>query len=475
MTFFGNLEARARAIGSLLCVGLDPHPADLPVPSAEAAFAFCTRLVDETADFAAAFKPNAAFFEVYGAAGWDALDRLIRHIRALPGGPIPVLLDAKRGDISSTAQAYAQAVFESLGADAVTLNPYLGADSVMPFLADPERGVFLLCKTSNPGAADLQDLAVWDSTGATSTLYERVARLAQGLNGNDNVGLVVGATQLEALARTRTAAPDLWFLTPGVGAQGGDLDAALQAGLRADGLGMLVPVSRGISRADSPRAAAKTLRDQISSRREAASAATPLLSPRAAVLADALLDLGCVQFGRFILKSGIESPFYIDLRRLVADPRVLALVADSFEPVLANLDYDILAALPYAALPIGTAISLRVGRSMIYPRKEVKAYGTKAVIEGLYQNGDCAVVLDDLITTGGSKFEGIDKLTDSGLVVRDVVVLIDRSTGSAAAELSARGVRLHAVFKLHDLLDYWVQTGRVPQEKVREARAFLKS
>jgi uridine monophosphate synthetase len=477
MTYFEQLENRSREIGSLLCVGLDPHPADLPEKTADAALEFCVRIVDETAPYAAAYKPNAAFFEVYGGAGWEALNQLVHHIRNLPGSPIPVLLDAKRGDISSTAAAYAEAVFGTLGVDSVTLNPYLGADSVIPFLSDPDRGVFLLCKTSNPGAADLQDLIAGDHAGEALTLYERVAFLAKRLNNNDNVGLVVGATQLEALARVRAAAPNLWFLAPGVGAQGGDLDAALKAGLRKDGMGMLIPVSRGIARADNPGQAAKDLRDRIAERSAAVSASrsdSDGLTGRAALLADTLLDLGCVRFGEFTLKSGIKSPFYIDLRRLVADPRALALVAEAFEPVLAQLKYDSLAALPYAALPIGTAISLRVGHPMIYPRKEVKAYGTTAVIEGLYNNGDVTVVIDDLITTGGSKFEGIDKLTDSGLLVHDVVVLIDRSTGSAAAELAAREVQLHAVFRLDELLAHWGRSGKVDLEHIKKAQEFLR-
>lgn len=479
-SFFSLLESRAEHAGTLLCVGLDPHPADLPQQSAAAALEFCRRLVDETAEYAAAFKPNAAFFELYGAEGWAALQQLIEHIREISptdGPRIPVLLDAKRGDIASTAAAYARAIFDGLGADSVTLNPYLGADSVTPFLETDEKGVFLLCKTSNPGAADLQDLQVQGGTGNPAPLYIRVAQLAQRLNTAGNAGLVVGATQLDALARVRETAPDLWFLAPGVGAQGGDLDAALQAGLRADGMGMLVPVSRGIARADSPRRAAADLRDAIEEVRRkmaaAAPAARPVMKAEKRRLADALLDLGCVRFGRFTLKSGIESPFYIDLRRLVADPAVLAMVAEAFAPVLAPLTFDRIAALPYAALPIGTAVSLHTGQPMIYPRKETKEYGTKAAIEGLFAQGDRAVVIDDLITTGGSKFEGIDKLTDAGLRVEDVVVLIDRSTGDAAAELANRGVRLHAVFNLAELLDYWERSGRVAPAEVKEVRGFL--
>ena len=177
----------------------------------------------------------------------------LRDVIAAVPDEVPVLLDAKRGDIASTAEAYARAAFETLGADAITLSPYLGRDSLEPFLADPARGVFLLCKTSNPGAGDLQDLPLADRIPA-QRLFERVAELARGWNVNDNLGLVVGATHPEALAAVRKVAPDLWILAPGVGAQGGDLEAALNAGLRADGLGLLVPVSRQISRVADPQA-----------------------------------------------------------------------------------------------------------------------------------------------------------------------------------------------------------------------------
>jgi uridine monophosphate synthetase len=193
------------------------------------------------------------------------------------------VLDAKRGDIASTADAYARATFQTLGAHCLTLNPYLGKDSIDPFLSHPEKGVFLLCKTSNPGAGDLQDLLVMEDEGqkteatpsdlqppasvlhppSSVPLYIHVARLAQQWNTRNNIGLVVGATQPEALTRVRAAAPGLWFLAPGVGAQGGDLETALKAGLRKDGLGMLIPISRGISRAENPGRAAAELRDAM--------------------------------------------------------------------------------------------------------------------------------------------------------------------------------------------------------------------
>jgi uridine monophosphate synthetase len=265
-SFFTLLEKRVADCSSLLCIGLDPHVSDLAAPSADAALAFCLNLVKRTAPYAAAFKPNAAFFEQFGAPGWAALEQVIDAVRdesRRQGSLIPVILDAKRGDIASTAAAYAKSAFTALGAHAITLSPYLGKDSIDPFLANREKGVFLLCKTSNPGASDLQDLEVSRDGQAGAPLYLAVASLAQSWNTENNIGLVVGATQPEALARVRAVAPDLWFLAPGVGAQGGDMEAALNAGLRRDGKGMLLPVARGVARAADPAKAAAKLRDEI--------------------------------------------------------------------------------------------------------------------------------------------------------------------------------------------------------------------
>ena len=267
-TFFSFLAKRVDDCSSLLCVGLDPHPSDLPAPTAQAARDFSLRIVKATAAYAAAFKPNAAFFELYGPEGWSVLKEVIAAVKKESdrlGSMIPVILDAKRGDIASTAEAYAKSAFETLGAHAITLSPYLGKDSIDPYLNYKEKGVFILCKTSNPGAADFQDLPVIvEGEGHPAIPFHvHIAHMAQTWNTDNNIGLVVGATQPEALARVRTAAPDLWFLVPGVGTQGGDLETALRAGLRVDGKGVLVNVSRGISRADDPARAAADIRDAI--------------------------------------------------------------------------------------------------------------------------------------------------------------------------------------------------------------------
>ncbi len=260
--FFSFLERRVDDSSSLLCVGLDPHKADLDVNSADGALRFCLNLVNKTAPYTAAFKPNAAFFEQFGAAGWQALREVILAVGEQSdrmGSRVLVVLDAKRGDISSTAEAYALAAFEGLGADCITLNPYLGKDSIDPFIGNPEKGVFLLCKTSNPGSADLQDLPL----AGGELLYEHVARLAGQWNTNGNIGLVAGATQPQAIERIRKVNPQAWLLAPGVGAQGGDLALALRAGLRPDGKGVLLPVSRAISRAQDAGLAAAKYRDTV--------------------------------------------------------------------------------------------------------------------------------------------------------------------------------------------------------------------
>jgi uridine monophosphate synthetase len=265
-TFFSLLEKRAEACSSLLCVGLDPHVPDLREPTAGAALDFCVNLVRQTAPYAAAFKPNAAFFEVLGPEGWAVLKQVVEAIHEeskRSGSKIPVILDAKRGDIASTAQAYAQSALDNLGVDGITLSPYLGKDSIEPFILNPEKGVFLLCKTSNPGAADLQDVPVSMPGTQSVPLHIHVAQLAKEWNTRNNLGLVVGATYPETLGRVRAIAPDAWFLVPGVGTQGGDLESAMRAGLRKDGKGMLINVSRGISRSQNPRKAAAELRDQM--------------------------------------------------------------------------------------------------------------------------------------------------------------------------------------------------------------------
>ena len=271
MTFMQALRDRWSSADSLVCVGLDPEPAKFPVQfrdDPDAVFEFCRDIVDATAEYVCCFKPQIAHFAALGAE--DALQRLIAHIHAAHPG-IPVILDAKRGDIGSTAQYYAAEAFDRFGADAVTANPYLGHDAVQPFLDRADKGVVILCRTSNRGASDLQDLRVGDGAAATRPLYVHVAEMvARGWNGNGNCALVVGATWPEQLREVRAIVGDMPLLVPGVGAQGGDVEAMVRNAKTADGTGLVVSSSRAILYAsdgdDFPAAAgsaAKVLRDAI--------------------------------------------------------------------------------------------------------------------------------------------------------------------------------------------------------------------
>jgi len=190
-------------------------------------------------------------------------------------------------------------------------------------------------------------------------------------------------------------------------------------------------------------------------------------------LADELLSAGCIKFGEFTLKSGLKSPLYIDLRRIISYPKLLTQIGAAYLPLLSTLQFSRLAGLPYAAVPIATAISLQGNYPMIYPRKEAKAYGTKAEIEGEFHAGETAVVIDDLATTGGSKFEAIEKLTGAGLLVKDVVVLVDRQSGAKEA-LEQAGYSMSAVLTITQMLNHWEATGKVEKDKIEATRVFLK-
>lgn len=250
MTFLDQLRSAAQTNRSLLCVGLDPEPKRFPAAlqgDASRIYDFCARIVDATADLVIAFKPQIAYFAAHRAE--DQLEKLMEHIRR--NAPhVPTILDAKRGDIGSTAEQYAIEAFERYGADSVTLSPFMGFDSVAPYLKYQGKGAFLLCRTSNPGGDDLQAQRLASVEGEP-LLYEHVARLAQGpWNLNGQLGLVVGATYPNEIERVRALAPTVPLLIPGVGAQGGDAAATVKAGWRADAP-IIVNSSRAICYAAS--------------------------------------------------------------------------------------------------------------------------------------------------------------------------------------------------------------------------------
>jgi len=463
MDFFAKLESRVQSLNTNLCVGLDPSFSQDEISrlGSEACMRSALErnltIIEKTAPFTACYKPNIAFYEAFGSLGLEVLKKTID---AIPK-EIPVLLDAKRGDIGSTAKAYAQAVFGYLGADAVTLNPYMGKDTVEPFLEWDDKGVFILCRTSNPGAPLIEELPV-----DGKPLYLKVAQ--EFASWSPRVGLVVAGNDPASLKAVRDVAPSVWILAPGIGAQGGKADEAMRAGSRADGSGILVVAARSVAEASDPGEAARVLRDTM---RQTVSIRDPVADPLKQELIKYLIETGCFKLGEFTLKSGIKSPFYIDLRKLISNPAAMRAAGKAYARLASQLVYARIAGIPSAGLPLATAASLSTDKPMIWPRMPVKEHGTGNRIEGSFERGEIVLLLDDLITTGLSKLEAIDILRAEGLEVMDLVVLIERGR-EGRADMEKAGVQLHAFLQVGELFDYCEQNGIIDSAKKHELEDF---
>ena len=472
MTFIEKLNQAIEKNQSLLCVGLDPNEKSLPDGDGlyERLISWAGAIIQDTQDLVCCYKPNIAFFEQFGLDGLEALEVICNEL--IPAD-LPVLLDAKRGDIGSTAEAYARACFNIYCADAVTLSPYLGYDAIKPFTDNKDKAVFVLCQTSNPSAAEVQQ-------HGTPPLFEHIAKVSQTWGDAEQVGLVVGATKPEALKRVRALCPQAWILAPGVGAQGGNLREALVSGLRDDGLGMIMPVSRSVMNAEDPHAAALALRDEINNIRKEVQNAPKLGSiveetnARNAQLIEGLFDTDSVKFGEFTLASGKKSPIYLDLRRLVSYPWLLELAVEAYAEQLEGLDFDLIAGVPYAALPIASVLASKLKKPMVYPRKEVKTHGTGQLVEGVFEQGQRVVVIEDLITMGGSLKTAAESLKGVGLVADQAVVLIDREQGGMQV-LEEAGIKVKPALRFSQVLNHLLKVGKIDQAAYDTVKEYLQN
>ncbi len=492
--FFETLEARWKEIDSLLCVGLDPR-VEATSEAEEELYTKNARIIDATREYALAYKPNIAFYEAHGHSGMAALERTLAHI----GPDVPVILDAKRGDIGSTAAAYADAAFRQLGVRCITVSPYMGTDSLLPFLDTDGTALFALCRTSNPSARELQHVHV-EPDG--EPFYLTVAEVL--CDFSPRIGLVVGATDGEALRAIRNRHPRCWILAPGVGAQGAAASETVHSGADTAGGRILPVVARGIAAAEDPAEAARRYRDEI---REAADKVrsrgtlppsrytpetqdveSPTTDQTGASSRDVrdltddqlkteflsrLITVECFRTGQFTLKSGLPSPFYVDLRRVSSDIRLLKLAGEAYARMARRIIHDRIAAVPVAALTLGTAAAFATGSPLIYPRIPMKAHGTGNRVEGLYRKGERVLLLDDLITTGKSKIEAIEVLRAEELVVRDLVVLLERGN-TGRRDMERTDVRLHSYATIEELVSVGVGTGQLSADDESRVRQFLE-
>ncbi|MBD2412096.1 bifunctional orotidine 5'-phosphate decarboxylase/orotate phosphoribosyltransferase [Nostoc calcicola FACHB-389] len=470
MNFFDKLNRNILQNQSLLFVGLDPNPEMMPTRyESEDIIAglweWLQFIISETSDFVCAYKPTFGFYEALGTPGLELLHKTLAAIPA----HIPIILDAKHSDLN-TSNIFARTVFTEWQVDAITLSPYTGQDHVVPFLIYADKAVFILCCTSNPGAEALQQYPTNESP-----LYLQVVKESKTWGTPEQLGLEVGTTNSEVLALIRAVAPERIIMARSIWAEGANLKEILEAGLNTNGDGLLIPVPQDMlvspqlpEEIQSLRAEINQIKTEIIHENSTCSVWFPdvcLLNqhPQQDLILQ-LYDIDCIMFGNFVQASGAVFPYYIDLRKIISNPQVFNQVLTAYEEILKNLNFDRLAGIPYGSLPTATGLSLRLNCPMVFPRKEVKAHGTRKVIEGNFHPGETVVVVDDILISGKSVMEGAEKLESAGLNVNDIVVFIDHEQG-VKDRLQQNGYRGHAVLTLSEITNTLYQAGRINDEQ----------
>jgi uridine monophosphate synthetase len=483
MSFADKLEAAITSHNSLLIVGLDPNLEMLPAgyrfdnggsntsPSQDPASQAMAGLQDwllwvigQTAPYICAYKPTLGFYQALGAAGLELLETVLRAIPET----IPVILDAKHADLN-TSSVVAQTVFERWHVDAITLNPYAGQDVAAPFLVYLDKAVLVTCCTSNPSSSPVQQ-----HPAPENPLYGAIAQEARTWGTPAQLGLEVGTTDPTVLAQVRAIAPERLILARSIWQETVDLSQMLSAGLNADAGGLLVPIPQDWLGQGDVGDRVRSLQAEINHmrRQQQDGNRCDLWAPNVCTfdshplqnLILQLFDVGCILFGEFVQASGAVFPYYIDLRAIISNPQLFQQVLNAYAAILQDLQFDRIAGIPYGSLPTATGLALQLNHPMIFPRKEVKAHGTRRMVEGNFHPGETAVVVDDILISGKSAMEGAAKLQSVGLAVQDIVVFLDHEQG-VKERLRQHGYRAYSVLSMSEITQTLYQTGRIDEQQ----------
>lgn len=510
MSFATKLRAAIATNQSILCLGLDPNPEVMPAKykakydseidseiyhdrAVESLWEWMNFIIQSTSKLVCAYKPTLGFYTAMGAAG---LELLAKTLAAIPP-EIPIILDAKHADLNSSS-VMAKTVFAQWGVDAITLSPYIGQDLAARFLMYPDKAIFVSCYSSNSTAQNFQSYP-----SADSPLYLNVVQNCQAWAGQEQLMLEVGAANPDALAKVRSLAPERLILARSIWASSQpdtsdsnkpkieNLSAILHAGLDANGGGLILPVNQDALALGDPSELVRSLRDEVNQAIAITANQRPTCDlwipnvclldhqgpphansltqmPHAnlphANLIMQLFDIGCITFEETLQASGQIFPYYIDLRRIISNPQVFDAVISTYAEILRNLKFDRIAGIPYGSLPTASGLALRLNYPLIFPRKEVKAYGARRLIEGNYEAGETIVVVDDILISGKSAIEGAQKIESCGLKVRDIVVFIDHEAG-VCDRIQKSGYSPHAVLKISEINETLYQSGRINEKQ----------
>lgn len=472
MNFTDKLNQAIAINNSLLIVGLDPNPEMMPnqylqgeTSLIEAIEAWLLWVIESTCDRVCAYKPTLGFYQALGIAGLQLLERILV---AIPQS-IPIILDAKHSDLN-TSTVFAKAIFEQWQVDAVTLTPYAGQDHAAPFLVYCDKAVFILAHTSNPKAETLQRYP-----NLEQPFYLQVVKEAQSWATPKQLYLEVGTTNVGVLQKIRAIAPERTILLRSLWSKKNNLESLINTGLNSIGEGLLIPIPQDFLAQENLGDKVATLNQNINVYREAKqnqAASCNIWTPNVCLLNShpyqalilELFDIGCLLFGEYVQASGATFSYYIDLRKIISNPRIFNQVLDAYGDIVQQLEFDRIAGIPYGALPTATGLALNLQRPMIFPRKEVKAHGTRRLIEGNFQPGEKVVVIDDILISGKSVMEGAEKLKSAGLKIKDIVVFIDHEAG-VKTRLADNGYNAYSVLGISEITDTLYEAGRINQEQ----------